>query len=320
MGSRGRRINRRPPAELVKSALKVLLASTSANGVFPGLLDKNTKKPQLFEAEEDRDFYFHASFEIPFVLSRNARKINALHEEPASVVGQEEGTKKKETEKGKGSEKREEPRGYPSEGPKVDEREPPDTSKHDNEQAIEDRIAREPKRHPWVETDSVAQLLEHLLLVATNTVRPGLKLKTAVMKKTIPFNSLLDLTNIVALDEEWLYAYPAFLQRDETLVLRRVAEADQCATNPEDSRGLRFCDDSDDGGAAKVGGDTAGAGVIRIVLSDLLRKKEEEVNFSDKPKVRIWVVDARKQKRQGKRGAPSEFPPGVAAFNNNRGF
>jgi hypothetical protein len=303
MGSRGRRINKRPPAELVKSALKVLLASTSANGFFPGLLDKNTKKPQLFQEEEHRDFYFHASFEIPFVLFRNAAKINDLHKELASAVGLEEGTK--ETEKGKGLEKKEERGGRPSESPKADERESP----HDNEQEIQDRITREPKKHPWVETDLVARLLEHLLPVATNTVRPGLK--TAVMKKIIPFNSLLDSTNVVALDEEWLYPYPSFLQRDETLVLSQVAKADQHATSRGDSRGLRSSDGSD--------GSDDDNGVVRVALSHLLGKTKEgdEINLSDEPNISIWAVDAPKRKKQGKRGVPSEFPSRAAVFDNN---
>ncbi|KAK1751081.1 hypothetical protein QBC47DRAFT_406337 [Echria macrotheca] len=203
LGCRKRRINKRPPAELVKSAFRVLLLSTSASGFFPGLLDGNTKKPLLFEEEENMDFYFHASFEIPFVLFQHAAQINALHNELAGApVDQGEGTTK-ETEKRK---KRE----GPSESP-----------------------------------------------------------KTAVMKKTVPFNSLLDSTSIVTLDEEWLYPYPAFLQRYTTLIFSDEAEEDELATSSGGSDCLLYREDSDNGDLEELG-------VVRPALEGVVLKIEEK--------------------------------------------
>lgn len=81
MGSRGNSINKKSPADLVQSSLKVLFESTSASGFFPGLLNENTKEPQLFGEENERDSYFHASFEIPLVFLRRAAAIKKICEE-----------------------------------------------------------------------------------------------------------------------------------------------------------------------------------------------------------------------------------------------
>ncbi|OJK04253.1 hypothetical protein ASPACDRAFT_112700 [Aspergillus aculeatus ATCC 16872] len=48
-------------------AKRVLLGSSSTTALFYGHLNED-KKATLFEAEEDRDFHFHAGFEIPNIL------------------------------------------------------------------------------------------------------------------------------------------------------------------------------------------------------------------------------------------------------------
>ncbi|KAJ5658437.1 uncharacterized protein N7484_002086 [Penicillium longicatenatum] len=54
---------------IYQHARKVLLNSSSANGLFPGRLSDD-KQGTVFEEEIDRDHYFHVGFEIPYILLR----------------------------------------------------------------------------------------------------------------------------------------------------------------------------------------------------------------------------------------------------------
>ncbi|KAK4070281.1 hypothetical protein Trihar35433_4748 [Trichoderma harzianum] len=64
LSARGIHMNSQTPAQMYTFARSILLQSSSPNGLFPGLLDEN-KDPALFE---DDDAYWHASFEVPFIL------------------------------------------------------------------------------------------------------------------------------------------------------------------------------------------------------------------------------------------------------------
>ncbi|KAM6484140.1 hypothetical protein HDV62DRAFT_357523 [Trichoderma sp. SZMC 28011] len=64
LSARGIYMNSQTPAQMYTFARSILLQSSSPNGLFPGLLDEN-KDPALFE---DDDAYWHASFEVPFIL------------------------------------------------------------------------------------------------------------------------------------------------------------------------------------------------------------------------------------------------------------
>ncbi|KAI1373906.1 hypothetical protein F4677DRAFT_427594 [Hypoxylon crocopeplum] len=79
MGLRGVAINKQSAPNLVKSFLRVIFQSTALNGFCPGELDEITKEPVLFSREEDRDYYFRASFEIPFILFKNAIRIDSVY-------------------------------------------------------------------------------------------------------------------------------------------------------------------------------------------------------------------------------------------------
>ncbi|RYO97066.1 hypothetical protein DL765_011364 [Monosporascus sp. GIB2] len=81
IGTRDYRINKQPPADLVKWSLRSLFKAVSLNGFCPGQVNELTQEPVLFDREEDRDYYFHASFEIPFVLLTNAVRINDKYRE-----------------------------------------------------------------------------------------------------------------------------------------------------------------------------------------------------------------------------------------------
>ncbi|KAF2143200.1 uncharacterized protein K452DRAFT_307371 [Aplosporella prunicola CBS 121167] len=62
-----RRVSNIPTEESLSRSLKTLFTITSPNGLFPGLLGPG-KTPKPFEDELDRDSYWHAVFEIPYLL------------------------------------------------------------------------------------------------------------------------------------------------------------------------------------------------------------------------------------------------------------
>ncbi|KAI9734210.1 MAG: hypothetical protein M1834_002311 [Cirrosporium novae-zelandiae] len=69
MGIKGHRLDRQyTPSKIIGHARQILFDSAAANGCFPGQIDEETKEPRVFDHEIYRDFYFHAGFEIPYIL------------------------------------------------------------------------------------------------------------------------------------------------------------------------------------------------------------------------------------------------------------
>lgn len=190
MGAREMTLNKRSPNDLVKSAFGVLLRSTTPNGLFYGQLDGTTKEPALFAREEDRDFYFLASFEIPYVLLTHHQKIDSAHKE--------------NTEKD-------------PESPLRLER--LQLTPHHPFNEVADMITQQPKRQehrsPTNQVSAAdageSQNMSAGLYLNVKSKRP----KTTAMKKSVPFNSFIDQSSIIDLDDEWLYNYPSFLDGDE---------------------------------------------------------------------------------------------------------
>ncbi|WYZ44183.1 hypothetical protein EsH8_VII_000619 [Colletotrichum jinshuiense] len=75
-GTRNRTVNKQSPQDLVRSSLGVLLQTIGPNGLFYGSLDSATEYPTLPLSRAEREFYFHASFEIPYILLTHCRKID----------------------------------------------------------------------------------------------------------------------------------------------------------------------------------------------------------------------------------------------------
>ncbi|KAH7050104.1 hypothetical protein B0J12DRAFT_573402 [Macrophomina phaseolina] len=73
MACKGWQINRSPRDEIILESKSRLFGSLGANGLFPGFLDQDTKTPEIFQNPEYRDTYWHAAFEIPYVLWMHAR-------------------------------------------------------------------------------------------------------------------------------------------------------------------------------------------------------------------------------------------------------
>lgn len=187
MGARGHRINKRSPAEVVKSSLAVLFKTTSPSGFFPGQLDSTTKEPTLFFNERDRDFYFHASFEIPFVLLDNAQKIN-------SICQSDTGANPRVTKRANTDPQSIEMLQF--------EAEFADTG------GFEENTRRVPARSDF---QPLGQDLEHV------HASVAMFNKDLVMKKTLPYSRFIDTSSIVNMDEEWLYNYPPFLSGEGEL-------------------------------------------------------------------------------------------------------
>ncbi|KAL7967365.1 hypothetical protein HDV63DRAFT_412471 [Trichoderma sp. SZMC 28014] len=82
LASNGTRINSKPAADMMHYSKSVLLSSSSLNGLFPGQLDED-KEPLIFIKDTMCDSYWHATFEVPYLLwkhtkasSTNAAEIN----------------------------------------------------------------------------------------------------------------------------------------------------------------------------------------------------------------------------------------------------
>ena len=189
--------------EMSSHAKKVLLDSSSENGLFPGQIDETTKEPVLFDREGFRDFYFHAGFEIPYVLLRAGSK--GYYQDGERGGLDVEGTKTPEHEK--------------------------EINGNEATRGLSRSLAqdRQPKRHP-IRRSMTAQSSQLINTVdrfqarlepsenrdsaaVGNNVRnipsdgvPIVMVRS--LKRHIPYGNL---SNTVEMSEEWLYDYPRFL-------------------------------------------------------------------------------------------------------------
>lgn len=162
------------PEPLAKHAKRVIMNSSSENGLFPGQLDADSKEPLLFESESFRDFYFHCGFEIPFILFRTAEK------DKYSRVRTRTSDTEKRTETS---------------------RPPLDDEKQQSPLEAPDTQFSRPVEVP---RDGVLDLqLDGLAVVMQRK-----------LKRRNPYGRLVDLSNIVEIPDEWLYKYPDFLGFD----------------------------------------------------------------------------------------------------------
>lgn len=79
MARHGHQIDSRPASEIFDGALKVLLQSCSASGIFPGFLTREQKFSANLDAYSTTpwcywDSYWHTSFELPYILWDHAKE------------------------------------------------------------------------------------------------------------------------------------------------------------------------------------------------------------------------------------------------------
>jgi hypothetical protein len=225
MGLRNKTLNKRTPKELVVSSLRVLLQSTSPNAMFYGSIDGTTKEPVAFQNESDKDFHFHASFEIPFILLTECWKIHAIAVgQPLEAIDQS---------------LQNSPIEFAAQASKEKSIAPMDE--------VAAMMTTQPKRQTNVLEEDAPGKLEvrpHIIIDhphhATNVHGRTKRsvLKTLEMKKVQPFNNHIDHSSIVDIEEEWLYNYPEFLSRDTALEderLQKESERIQELTSDKES-------------------------------------------------------------------------------------
>lgn len=179
MAAYKKRINSRSSEEMYELAKLVLLQSSSPNGLFQGGLDEN-KEPVIFEDEIMRDSYWHVTFEVPYILW----KYGGIGLGRSSV-GPEDGKDTTSTEAA------------------PVQRSPSTT------------VGLSPFRNhatssaPPELTQVLEKLLGHLNGIAV-TSEVSTNREALVMKRSVPFNNVIDQKNIVELSDEWLYNQPDF--------------------------------------------------------------------------------------------------------------
>lgn len=212
VGTRDRCLNKKSAAGLAKRCVEVLIRSGGHNGFFPGQLDETTKEPTMFYSPEDMDFYYHANFEINYILLTHARQIDGLFRGDV--------THPQKQQQFTGIE-------------------------HPQEQVkdwIFDNLASElaeilagasaqPKQHR-VMSDSGDRISELASRRSAITERLGGR-RDFTMKKAIPFSSLIDARSITNLDEEWLYNYPEFLSTEKINLIKQINSLLKCQPSSE---------------------------------------------------------------------------------------
>lgn len=219
MGSGGHQINSRLPREMLAEVKAILLGTGSSNGLIPGQLDDVTKEPELF-GERWRDFYWHVSFEVPYILWTH-NKILVL--------------------------------------PAIQDSQPPRRASFPSTLSdvvlpsilrAEEKIA-EHNTHTSLNVQAEeaqpttkVRIARKNTLTHTNLPEESPK-ETFDMKKSMPFNVHIDQKSIVQLPDEWLYSYPDIFGFDPKFpndVLKEINDS-----HPEIETGSSVIEDTDSG-------------------------------------------------------------------------
>lgn len=173
--------------ELVRTGTDILFRSSSPNGLFPGRIEISTYKPVEASsiAEEDMASYYHASFEIPYILLTHMERVLRAY------TPQELDIPKFRRHSDSI------PGGYcPLKG----------STPYDMSLVQGDSEQRKVLLHL---TNVLLGRSEASDLDAHDVLRDV----RWTMKKAVPFDRLVDSSKIVKLDDEWLYKYPDFFSK-----------------------------------------------------------------------------------------------------------
>ncbi|KUI72184.1 hypothetical protein VM1G_08061 [Cytospora mali] len=256
LGTQGYCLDKQEPAALAKRCVEVLIGSGGHNGFLPGLLDEETKKPARFWSIQNKHFlYYDDSFEIHHILLTHARRIDGLFQEPIASSQKPQ-------------------------SPDIEQAQKPSNEQDELlhrlfSQMAESNLAltAQPKRQVMMDhpRDQTSDFIINPLDIAPRRNRG----RSLTMKKLLPINSLIDVSSIVNLEEEWLYNYPEFLSTEDVDLEKRI--------NSIITSG-RFNSDESEG-----------------IIADILKKHRcSKKSFS----VSLWGVfrvDTPKQKHIGRR-------------------
>lgn len=234
IGTRGHTVNNKSPDELVRTATNVLFGSSSPNGLFPGKLVSSRVEAlqNLFSQESERDAYYHALFEIPYILLTHTKKLRGAYERLARLANL--ATKS---------------------GPKSDDRfhSLGLTSTQQSPQPGYDTslFPDDAEQHKVLLNLSNILLGRSILpfqdnLEASWDFRQAAKHQRLVMKKSVPFNNLIDSSSIVKIEDEWMFNYPDFFRRKRILQENDYVDAQEAFKDAlllSESRGKRTASD-----------------------------------------------------------------------------
>ncbi|TGO30641.1 hypothetical protein BPAE_0004g00990 [Botrytis paeoniae] len=198
-----RSINAKSSFELVQSSIDVLFGSFSSNGLVPGQLDKDTKEQALFKDFEYADSYYHTSFEIPYIFLRYATKIYCLYKTQLSETTSSDPS---------------------ATAILMTDLDNPQHTKLQRRESIFDTTL---VSIPANEQNQPAKVVDTMRARANLT-----------MKKTTPFNDLIDTTNIVDRDDEWLYNYPSIFLRKTKIHLKEALASARLSANYSEIDGV----------------------------------------------------------------------------------
>jgi hypothetical protein len=201
MGIRGYAPNNTSNAsdDLVRRSINILIGASGSDAFFPGQLDEEGRGPEVFADEEYRDPFYHAGFEINYILFSSAEKIDSIFSARSTSATVESLA------------------GEPSAVAIVS------TSDRRSNQAKEPKITTENRAHLEVVPGT------------KKTIYSFDDQPTVVMKKSLPFNNAIPATNVNHISDEWLYQYPDFLRDQLHIEQHRVQQALTAAnTCPKD--------------------------------------------------------------------------------------
>ncbi|EKG14019.1 hypothetical protein MPH_08761 [Macrophomina phaseolina MS6] len=87
IGKQGLEMNQRTADGMCLVALHVLLRSSFPSGLFAGQLNEATKEPEMVQEKRSWDFYWHAAFEIPYILLAYGENKTSVSNRPRTVIG-----------------------------------------------------------------------------------------------------------------------------------------------------------------------------------------------------------------------------------------
>lgn len=190
VGLSGFSIDKRSPVELAKASVKTLIQTSAHNAFIPGEVDVTTREPSFFSEEEDRDYYYHVGFEACHILLAQARRIDmAFRSEPMHSASPAATTKQIQDS---------------------------DSRSHQqmNENLLHQILVELKKQTMDRQKTSNRPYPSDYRALTEAFGREGRldrKHTSMVMKRSMPFNNMIDVSSITTLDEEWLYNYPDFL-------------------------------------------------------------------------------------------------------------
>lgn len=194
VGCRDLTLNKRSPNDLVRTCIESLIHSSSHSAFFSHRLDETTNEPLPFCNESTVDLYYHAGFEINYILLTHARIIDQYFEATLATSSQRPMSA--------------------SMMPKIDRENQPNCNLPSRGGETSSGTTVQPRAQTRPENTFAARKVE--------PARHFEGQQSMTMKKIMSFHSLIDATNIVSIDEEWLYPYPNIFSTRKTDIQNQI--------------------------------------------------------------------------------------------------